>query len=470
MTTLLLYVVASSVSCLFNDLTLPSGTVSVGTACVAGQTVANGGTCTHTVAGYACVTTVCVGTTWSVTTPCVGNGCTGGPTVSVTGADYTSCSAMVSGNSCSVGCQTGYRRTSGVIFNLLCTANQYVDGSAVQCNRLCASLADLGTAFEESACNSIIENSQCSVVCSQGYSSPTPALSTVQYSCAVGSAGGQPVAVAAATPTCNAISCSSGPLVAALNADYSTCIAQVTGQVCNVACIAGYEQSVTSLAFTLVCNVGNTFTDSSNIQCSRTQCTGGPTNAQTNADYSLCNVQFTSETCIPRCSTGYTPLGAIAGFTLLCQLPGRTYGDTSGITCTANSCSFGPSNGNAFGDYTACNALQTGGSCLPTCQTGYSDQGGASAFVITCFPSAGYNDLSSLSCVGNTCSNTGPNSNAIANADYSLCQNKRSGESCTIRCLSGYELTPSTIPTTFTMSCDNGMDVFFFIYFFFVPT
>ena len=265
---------------------------------------------------------------------------------------------------------------------------------------------------------------------------------------------------------CTANACNSATNAAA-NADYVTCRsafgckaaaacnAGKTGEMCDPGCLNGYRKTQTGAPFALVCAAAGTYTDSSGTTCAADACTLGARSATPNVDYSSCTTQVTGGTCTPTCVAGYRAVGGAAINPLLCMsmdgaTPGYYFSDTSGLTCTANTCSGLPTTQVANADYSPCTGKVTGNTCTPACKPGYA-QGGTSQITLVCASTGQYMDTSGITCPPWTCK-FGPDV-AAANADYTTCNALSTGGQCTPTCTAGYTATGAS---AFTILCTNN--------------
>ena len=423
----------------------PCSHTSEGTTCKVGCKAGYTGTSAD--ATYACVAgsaqpQLQAGSTLPA---CAANACSGGPAVAVAKADYTSCAALATGGTCTPTCTAGYTKTAGAAFTLLCAADRtYADGSGVACPpAACTGGPVAAAAFADyAACNALATDALCNPACAAGYSK----------------AGGAAFRLACDAVTkrytdtsgvvCAANTCGGGANGAAAFADYSSCATRTSGQTCTPTCLTGYTMSTAAVAFTLSCDAAGRYADLSTIVCTANACNGGPTVAAPRADYAACNTLVTGASCTPGCTAGYKAAAAAAPFALTCA--GGRYADLSGVSCTEEACTGGPTNGQPLADYAACNLLKTGGSCTVGCKTGYAKTAGA-AFVLSCVADR-YADGSGVACVANKC--TGGPTNARAQAVYTACNARVTGQDCAPSCAAGY-LPRSAV--SFTLVCTAAL-------------
>eukprot|EP01060_Flectonema_neradi_P017206 TRINITY_DN2404_c0_g2_i4.p1 TRINITY_DN2404_c0_g2~~TRINITY_DN2404_c0_g2_i4.p1 ORF type:complete len:4233 (+),score=730.05 TRINITY_DN2404_c0_g2_i4:38-12736(+) len=359
---------------------------------------------------------------------CLPGSCSSGPITSQANTDYSLCNAATTGQSCSPICDTGYT-LSGPL--LLSCVNSVYDASSVSCNpNACSSGPSAGTDIRAvyTACNALSTGSVCTPACTSGYN---PSGSFV-LTCDAGRN------YDASGVTCQAASCTNGPVTgtAQTAAIYTNCNAKITGETCIPSCGAGYTVAG---SFTLSCDVNSEY-NAAGATCTAGTCSGGPSShIDGSMDYTNCNSLTTGQVCIPVCNSGYTLQGQIS---LVCV--GGRYSAT-GASCSANSCSGGPTVPDTRSIYTACNALSSGQTCTPTCQTGYSLMGGS--FILTCI--SGNYDASSASCFPDQCMG-GPITNSDPNADYTTCNLLRTGQTCFPGCNTGYVLNGRIL-----LSCTN---------------
>ena len=415
---------AAGVTCVANVCGAGPGTSkdanAVYTACNAQKT---GDTCTPTcLTGYTIAgsfTLVCPGTAYATTgATCTPNTCLNGPSAAAdTKATYTACNAKKSGETCIPVCQDGYHVLGS--FKLVCNSDQYSAAGASCAAVSCSGgplvmTKDAHASYD--ACNLLTSGKTCTPVCASGYQ----LSKSFDLVC-------KDTTYDASAAKCDALNCLLGPQSGAdPNAVYTACNSLVSGQVCKPTCGNGY---VLVGEFTLAC-VASKY-PAAGATCSATACASGPsTGAAPGADYTLCNVLKSGQSCTPQCPTGYTASGVLS---LVCVAGGY---DASSVTCLPNLCTAGPLTSVPVGaDFSACNLRKSGETCAPVCATGYAVQG---TVTLSC-TAAGYN-ASGATCIPNTCTN-GPNTGAAPNANYAACNAMKTGQTCTPACDAGYTVS-----------------------------
>ena len=378
---------------------------------------------------------------------CLPQTCTNGPINQNVNGVYTSCNNLRTGQLCTVACDTGYTKTSGNDFNLVCVGGQYSDNSQIVCtSNACTGGATTPTGNGDYAsCMLGRTGSSCTPRCASGYTASYTGNSLLPLVC---SSTGQ--FTDSTGLSCTGNSCSSGAVNPTTGVDYSSCNSQVSGQSCSLTCQNGYT-AAGGMAFTLLCNSGQ-YTDLSSLACNANSCTGGPLTAVANSDYSSCNNQNSGETCTPLCLTGYTATYSVNSLlSLRCDASSR-FQDTTGLSCTGSICNVGATNPGSGVDYSSCVSQISGQSCTPTCTPGYTKASGT-AFNLIC--TAGqFQDTSGTTCTANTCQG-GPITSK-QNVDYSSCLTVRTGELCSPVCTNGYVPTSTAVGAAFIVNCNAG--------------
>eukprot|EP01060_Flectonema_neradi_P019146 TRINITY_DN2614_c1_g4_i3.p1 TRINITY_DN2614_c1_g4~~TRINITY_DN2614_c1_g4_i3.p1 ORF type:complete len:3253 (+),score=710.66 TRINITY_DN2614_c1_g4_i3:479-10237(+) len=419
------------------------------------------------------------------------------------------CNGRVTGDLCDPGCLDGYHKQTGSPFSLICEANgDYNDLSSTAClPNDCSNGAISPSLFVDySPCTVLTTGLTCTPVCNEGYTGT--AMSAITLSC-MGLGGNPGYYFDDTSGiSCTANTCANGPAGAVdANSDFTSCLTLSTGGTCNPLCKPGYTKT-RGVTFTVVCSAGSTFPDGSNIVCTPGTCSGGPRSSTTFVDYTSCNVLKTGETCTPVCESGYTgtatgftleclvgkydDMSALActpesctgpetagvqvnytecvtskvtgqsctptcnegyrvatgvSFNLVC--PAGIFKDLSGTVCQPSACSRGPKVAADGVDYSSCNSMVTSQTCTPSCLIGFSEMTAPTPFVLLCDPLLGYDDTSGIACSPSPCT-AGPIT-PIPGVDYSTCTSQTSGQSCMPSCDPGaVQLSGSS----FTLSCD----------------
>jgi hypothetical protein len=248
-----------------------------------------------------------------------------------------------------------------------------------------------------------------------------------------------------------------------LGADFSSCSAGETGEVCLPGCRAGYTSAGAASGFSLVCRDNGDFDAQlsvGNLVCSRNTCSGHVSNGATDADYSSCSTASTGSFCNPVCPDGYTATGATSGFALVCDENNDfdAAADDGNLVCTGNICDGQVSNSVKNADYRTCVSKTTGDTCVPVCPTGYSTTGKSDGFALVCEEDGDFNavkDSGDLECSINSFDDELDSVvNGVPNADYSQCASTASA-SCMPVCLEGF--TESGASNGVTLVCDEGV-------------
>ena len=118
-------------------------------------------------------------------------------------------------------------------------------------------------------------------------------------------------------------------------------------------------------------------------------------------------------------------------------------GSVDDLVCAPNVCDIDNITGAAASaDYSNCDGKQSGELCVVECFEGYTayDAQGqtvdATNFPLVCNANGDFEDMSGHICIANTCDIDGI-ANAVANADYTGCNGKTTGEVCAPVCIPG---------------------------------
>eukprot|EP01065_Artemidia_motanka_P008951 TRINITY_DN1454_c0_g2_i3.p1 TRINITY_DN1454_c0_g2~~TRINITY_DN1454_c0_g2_i3.p1 ORF type:complete len:4987 (+),score=1087.78 TRINITY_DN1454_c0_g2_i3:1191-14963(+) len=369
---------------------------------------------------------------------CRPNACASGPRSGTDGfAFYAGCNGMQSGQVCRPSCLVGYTLTGS--FTLVCSAAGFYDAAGAVCLPTPCGAgpyagADAGAVY--TACDAMQTGDTCVPTCASGF------VVSGSFRLVCSAAGYN-----ATGATCLPQPCNGGPVDAQAGVDYTVCSSSVSGQTCTPTCPAG-STLVGSLV--LSCDASGRYSTSGSACVSNTSlpCVGGPAQAARNADYSECNALYTGRTCEVACEAGYARTAG-RSFMLVC-VDGQ-YADQSGVDCEANQCRNGPrTNADGNGSYALCNVMSSGGTCAPSCSTGYTTLG---SFTLRCSDQQTY-DAAGGVCMANVCGK-GPEFGADPLASYGGCNRLRSGQTCRPECAAGYTLRGS-----FLLLCgaDGGYD------------
>ena len=191
---------------------------------------------------------------------CVPNSCSAGPLISnELQQSYANCDLLVTGNSCTPSCSSGYSSARVVPFSLVCYSNgTYVPSSATCEANLCSAgpigSVDVNTLY--TSCLSNRTGDTCVVQCSPGYIPPTTDFTLEcsdvgQFSVPTGS-------------SCTPQRCFGGALLNINgNIDYSRCNTQLTGTQCVPTCNSGQIAG----SISLVCDAQTGSFDAAGASC-----------------------------------------------------------------------------------------------------------------------------------------------------------------------------------------------------------
>lgn len=393
---------------------------------------------------------------------CIPDRCSEGPRVNLDPhANYDTCSAKTTGDTCVPPCAPGYTVTGEI--KLECDEKMLKVGGgydaagatceANKCKKPVAKTADPHATFTECAQRHTGET--CTPVCPAGYDSGGAELKNLVCS----ASGGYD----ASKFTCTPRSCGGGAAAGSAGAgvDVSQCTKLHTGDKCIATCTKkGYVLEPPRGAvegFPLKCVApGNTF-NASRVSCQPAHCSNGPSAGKVpSADYSACDKLKTGDTCSPQCQPGYHVSKPIE---LVCD--GGTY-DASAATCEPNHCSAGPSGAAAAPapaganaskhsgpaatglEYEPCLNLVTGQQCHPRCSDGLVMRS-PHGFALICDAGGKFHSPGGFGCTYK-CTGGPVAATADPRADYAACSTKLSGDVCDPACNSGYHLSGSGFP------------------------
>eukprot|EP01062_Namystynia_karyoxenos_P065647 TRINITY_DN593_c0_g3_i1.p1 TRINITY_DN593_c0_g3~~TRINITY_DN593_c0_g3_i1.p1 ORF type:complete len:2882 (+),score=256.09 TRINITY_DN593_c0_g3_i1:90-8735(+) len=394
---------------------------------------------------------------------CAPNNCTAGPApgtvhAAVDPAQFTSCRALSTGQSCSPAGCARHMLLSAESFELLCLADGTFDVSALQCEPntrpSCSGGPLPGTASEYgffATCNDLRTGDVCGIPfrCPTGYNEPAGQLEmkcdshSLMYN-------------ASAAGRCTPKQCHT-PLNVAPLTNYDVCIGKATGDTCRPQCPEGFSPNAT---VNLTCSdlqlSGRTqyVYDTGGAACAPNDChAAAVTNVLSAGLASIdlaCDQLVTGEQCSYLCMEGYRPVYATSSFKLTCAVNGSF--TVPELLCTAMwdgavapACSSGPLPGTASADavLAGCNSLVSGQRCIPeyNCSIGYRTP--QVDFVLNCDESTNrYNASPAVPCIPKRCTAALGQPDSVA--DYSVCYSKHTGEQCIPACTSdGYSPTAS---------------------------
>ena len=378
-------------------------------------------------------------------TACLPNDCTNGAISPGLFVDYSPCTVLTTGLTCTPVCLDGYTGTAMMAITLSCKGLggnpgfYFDDTSGISCTANTCANGPTGTVdanSDFSNCLTLSTGGSCNPLCNPGYAKTRGV--TFNVVCSAGSTFPD-----ASSIECTPGTCSGGPRSSTTNVDYTSCNSQTTGDTCTPVCIPGYTGTATG--FVLQCLTGK-YDDTSALACTPEACTG-PETAATEVDYTSCNTgKTTGQSCTPTCNTGYRIATGVT-FNLVC--PAGVYKDLSGTICQPSACSRGPTVAGDGVDYSSCNSMVTSQTCTPTCLVGFTEMTAATPFVLLCDPLVGFDDTSNIVCTPSPC--TMGVITPIPGVDYSTCITQTSGQTCSPSCdTGGVKLAGSA----FTLSCD----------------
>jgi hypothetical protein len=262
---------------------------------------------------------------------------------------------------------------------------------------------------------------------------------------------------------CSINTCSGNARDGVANADYSSCGFAQTSTTCIPVCPIGFSTTGSSNGVSLVCEDNGDYSaaDTGDLECTINTFSesSSVSNGVPNADYSSCESNSASSSCVAKCLPGFTTTGASSSFNLICDNNGvcDAGADTGDLECTLNICSGQVWNGNHLtrADYSSCAVQSTGGICIPICPSGYLTTGATVGFALLCRDNGDYDaasDPGTLRCMRNTCS--GMVSNGGIGVDYDSCASEETGGTCTPTCLLGY--ATKGVPARLPLVCDDS--------------
>ena len=101
--------------------------------------------------------------------------------------------------------------------------------------------------------------------------------------------------------------------------------------------------------------------------------------------------------------------------------------------------------------YSKCEGKTSFQTCKPSCASSHYVINPPSNITLTCNADGSFDGANTLTCDVNSC-DVNNVINAVSGADYSDCDNKTTGQTCTPQCLPGYGM--STSPSAITLACD----------------
>jgi len=419
---------------------------------------------------------------------CEANPCTKGFPNGL-GVSHT-CSGIATGGSCEAACAQGY---SGSSTQFTCRSDGEVFGSAPACIAKACGELSLDVQYDSELCSGKTTSQTCLVGCSEGWSLVG---SVTSYECkAVGSFSGS-------LPECAAKRCTEGvPSSSDLNTPES-CSSLTTGQMCSVVCADGYEGGVAEYTcgtsgyltgslptctlkvcpnslplgkLSNNCGDGVTFSSSCIVACADGyRLEAGSSSQQWQCawdDVSAVVLQGTLPQCEPvpceynfpsgakfvhNCTgigTGFHCLvGCAPGFAgscqaLICQADKSLHGTPP--TCEPLPC---PSR-NVVNVVNDCGSTKFGGRCFASCADGFSGT--------PTFWSCGLDGQAGVqlqgdapTCEALTCIYNIPVGLAFAH----VCENLKTGETCTVSCADGFVYAAGVESPT-VLTCDAAQSL-----------
>eukprot|EP01060_Flectonema_neradi_P032073 TRINITY_DN5030_c1_g4_i1.p1 TRINITY_DN5030_c1_g4~~TRINITY_DN5030_c1_g4_i1.p1 ORF type:complete len:6131 (+),score=1457.99 TRINITY_DN5030_c1_g4_i1:115-18507(+) len=381
--------------------------------------------CVMSCTGYTCpsgytvpvpaVTSECASASTASCDPavcCDATACTG-PAVVDPNMDTSTCDVLVSGQTCTPTCNSGYTMLGGPNLLLICPAGVYMSTISCQANA-CTGGPFMGADpnADYTNCNTLFTQAGpvACATCNPGY---TATGSITTFDCR------NDLTYDATGFTCTPTACTTPVPVDVGVLSYSSCTtAKVTGDICRPTCNVGYVQGGTTV--TLVCDMGNF--DASATTCTKADCP--PFSEDT----------VTPGTCL--CSAGYTgtPLWTGLAWTSVCQP------DSCPAETVANSVSH-----SVVGSLTGV----TGDIVDIQCNPGYTASNGNALCT-----ASGWNPLPG--CIANTCP-----ASQVQNSDFSAANSilaSTMGNVQPIVCNLGFVC--SAVPCQVTCSHIGGLDVY----------
>eukprot|EP01062_Namystynia_karyoxenos_P069871 TRINITY_DN6529_c0_g1_i3.p1 TRINITY_DN6529_c0_g1~~TRINITY_DN6529_c0_g1_i3.p1 ORF type:complete len:931 (+),score=197.59 TRINITY_DN6529_c0_g1_i3:113-2794(+) len=363
-------------------------------------------------------------------------------------ADYSRCSARMSGDTCRPDCKDGWHLHGDFVLrctNMAISAGGGYNASGAWCE---PNKCEGGpyTAFDNhanySSCLPKRTGDTCLPTCAAGYAGSGDA--GFQLVCL--NNGARNDVFNAHGWSCAPKTCKGGPKPGTNghDANFDNCNQKYTGDRCSPECSTGY--GIEGGDFILVCDgraaAGNSY-NASNAQCTPNSCTKGPKHKDPTAVFDKCNANRTGDWCFPKCVEGYILKG---GFKLVCEEKMYEVTAEANMLCVPGPCSGGPEisgsqpkSGSALvqPNWDGCNRKHTGDLCNPECGDGFAVTGGA--FHLMCVEGH-YKVAADIGCA-RQCSK-GP-LKPDPHGDYDECNANVTGDMCTPRCAPGWRASGS---------------------------
>eukprot|EP00927_Polykrikos_kofoidii_P033732 TRINITY_DN2855_c1_g1_i1.p1 TRINITY_DN2855_c1_g1~~TRINITY_DN2855_c1_g1_i1.p1 ORF type:complete len:2117 (-),score=255.99 TRINITY_DN2855_c1_g1_i1:98-6232(-) len=339
----------------------------------------------------------CTDGAWGTAQTCTPNACSGNPAIEFIDQGLSNCASTPSGGTCSVVCLPGYR-VSGVAH---CNIGAW---DAVKCitPEPCLGLPDIKHIdAEASKCDNTPSSGSCVFRCKSGYAPTGPAV------CTDGSWGTH--------QECEPNGCSSNPEIEFIDAAASKCQGTFSGGNCAFKCLPGYRVSGVA-----TCLLGTWDT----AKCiAPAACYGSPSVQNLDTQASKCDGTESSASCAFTCVSGYTATGVASCFDGVWSNENK---------CTPNPCSSDPPVDFLDNAATQCEGTPSGGTCTIVCKPSYRASGPA-----TC--SLGAWDVQT--CIAPDPCTGLPSVQHIDAGASGRCAGTLSGQTCVVRCMTGYVST-----------------------------
>ncbi|CAJ1404510.1 unnamed protein product [Effrenium voratum] len=321
------------------------------------------------------------------------------------------CSGKVSGETCSVTCDTGFE---GGPAPYSCTFSGIFTGPALSCSPATCPTTSLPEGLDISDCSSTALESFCFVRCPTGFVTAESVFTCL----ANGSFSG-------VAPTCEPIQCSPDSLPADSSLNVTSCVGTTAGNSCQVGCKFGYDGP----AKTYTCPDSGTF-QGTVPSCARKECSV-PSSLSTSAFTTDCAGKLHGQTCMATCTAGHS--GAPSEY--LCD-NGLLIGQTP--SCEALPCQL---TGIYIGlgvNTSGCDGATTGSLCSLQCAFGYQGVGNPT---MTCQSDGTFLQGSpTFQCEATVCGNLSDSATFSSPEFADTCQEKSFGQTCSVSCRTGWDL------------------------------
>lgn len=353
--------------------------------------------------------------------------CNSGGPVAAPGKLVSDCLGRQTGDTCNVTCEAGY---IPAMAEFLCHVDGvWRGGPDPTCTEIICDGGLPASGYDVAACTGKRVGETCNVTCMVGFYE-----NGAEYAC-----GSDGLFRGAGPPNCSRKLCDAATLPAASNVNASDCAGKVTLETCTLECDEHYTGSATAVN----CQLDASFQGTAPT-CSAKPCDVPASFAA--AQYSHnCAAAAHGDSCAVACATGYT--GASAAFG--CSEPNLT---GTLPTCVANVCNTGMPSGDGV-NASDCQGIRTAETCLPFCNAGFAASTPASQ--LTCGPDGSLSS-STLVCARQPCGNLSSVAGFTDAALAHSCENVVLGQSCSVYCAPGYDISGQPVSLTCSAAEASG--------------